>query len=45
MTTYSFRRATLNGAKGWLAVRRINGFYAGQVFGLTRNAAVAAFFE
>ena len=45
MTTYAFQRVTLNGVKGWLAVRRINGVYAGQLFGKTKHAAIAAFEE
>jgi hypothetical protein len=43
MTTYTFERVTLNGVKGWFAVRRIQGVYAGQLFGKTKHAAIAAF--
>lgn len=43
MTTYTFQRVTLNGVKGWLAVRRIGGVYAGQLFGKTKHAVIAAF--
>jgi hypothetical protein len=45
MTTYTFQRVTLNGVKGWFAVRRINGAYAGKLFGKTKHAAMAAFEE
>jgi len=45
MITYTFQRVTLNGIKGWLAVRRIQGVYAGQLFGKTKHAAIAAFQE
>jgi hypothetical protein len=43
MTTYTFQRVTLNGIKGWLAVRRVRGIYAGQLFGKTKHDAIAAF--
>lgn len=45
MTTYTFERVTLNGVKGWLAVRRIQGVFAGQLFGKTKQDAIAAFQE
>jgi hypothetical protein len=45
MTTYTFERVTLNGIKGWLAVRRVGGVYAGQLFGKTKHDAIAAFQE
>ena len=43
MTSYTFERVILNGAKGWIATRRIAGVFAGRQFGRTRAAAVAAF--
>lgn len=43
MTTFTFEEVTLNGVKGWLATRRIDGVYAGKMFGRTQKAAVAAF--
>ena len=43
--TFTFERATYNGVYGWLAVRQIDGLYAGKQFGKTRKAARAAFEE
>ena len=43
MTTFTYQAVTLNGIKGWIATRRINGVYAGRQFGKTQKAARAAF--
>jgi len=43
MTTYTYQAVTLNGVKGWIATRRINGLHAGKLFGKTKKAARAAF--
>ena len=43
MTTYTYQSVTLNGVKGWIATRQINGIHAGKKFGKTQKAARAAF--
>lgn len=43
MTTYTYQSVILNGAKGWLATRRIDGVYAGKQVGRTQRAAREAF--
>jgi hypothetical protein len=40
---HSFRRATVNGERGWIVTRRNRGVFVGRAFGRTRAAAVAAF--
>ena len=43
--TFTFEKATYNGQSGWFATRRIDGVYAGKMFGKTQKAAMAAFEE
>lgn len=43
MTTFIYEAATLNGVKGWIATRRIDGLYAGKQFGKTKKLAREAF--
>jgi hypothetical protein len=43
MATFTFEAVTLNGKKGWIATRRINGVHAGKMFGKTKKEAVASF--
>ena len=43
MVTYTFERVIYNNVKGFFAVRRINGVYAGKQFGRTKKLAIAAF--
>jgi hypothetical protein len=43
MTTYTYEKVTLNGKKGWIATRRIEGVHAGKQFGKTKKAAREAF--
>ena len=43
MTTYTYTAATYNGKKGFFAERRIDGVYAGKMFGATKKAAREAF--
>jgi hypothetical protein len=38
---HSFRRATVNGERGWIVTRRDRGVFIGRAFGRTRAAAVA----
>jgi hypothetical protein len=38
---HSFRRATVNGERGWIVTRRDRGVFVGRAFGRTRAAAVA----
>lgn len=39
---YSFRRATVNGERGWIVTRRDQGVFIGRAFGRTRAAAIAS---
>jgi hypothetical protein len=39
---HSFRRATVNGERGWIVTRRDRGVFIGRAFGRTRAAAVSA---
>lgn len=41
--TFTYEAVTLNGVKGWIATRRINGVHAGKQFGKTQQAAREAF--
>jgi hypothetical protein len=43
MTKFTYQAVTLNGVKGFIATRRINGVHAGRQFGKTKKAARAAF--
>jgi hypothetical protein len=43
MTTFTYQAVTFNNVKGFFAVRRINGVYAGQMFGKTKKLACEAF--
>lgn len=43
MTTYTYQSVTLNGAKGYLATRWMDGVFAGKMFGKTQKSARAAF--
>lgn len=43
--TFTFERVTLNGQRGWIATRRIDGVFAGRQFGKTKAAAKASFDE
>jgi hypothetical protein len=45
MTTFTYQAVTLNGVKGWIATRRINGVHAGKQFGKTKLLAQQAFEE
>jgi hypothetical protein len=42
-TTFTYEAVTLNGVKGWIATRRIDGVHAGKHFGKTKKAAREAF--
>lgn len=42
-TTFTFKRVTYNGVKGWFATRCVGHMYAGTQFGKTRKAAQAKF--
>jgi hypothetical protein len=42
-TTFTYEAVTLNGVKGWIATRRIDGVHAGKQFGKTKKAAREAF--
>lgn len=41
--TYTYQAVTLNGAKGWIATRLIDGVRAGKKFGKTQKAARESF--
>jgi hypothetical protein len=43
MITYEFQKATVNGKKGWIATKRVNGVFSGRAFGSTKNSAIVAF--
>lgn len=43
--TYTYESVTYNGQRGWFAVRRDNGVFAGRAFGKTKKAARAAIAE
>jgi hypothetical protein len=42
-TTFTYEAVTLNGVKGWIATRRIDGVHSGKQFGKTKKAAREAF--
>ena len=42
-TTFTYEAVTLNGVKGWIATRRIDGVHSGRQFGKTKKAAREAF--
>jgi len=37
--TYTYESVTYNGQRGWFAVRRVDGVFAGRAFGKTKKAA------
>lgn len=41
--TFTYQRVTLNGTRGWIASRRINGVFDGRRFGKTKTDAKEAF--
>ena len=43
MATFTYQKVTYNGVRGWFATRRIDGVYAGKMFGKTQKAAREAF--
>jgi hypothetical protein len=43
MITFTYQRAMLCGRRGWIATRRIDGVFAGRMFGATKRQAAAQF--
>jgi len=40
---FTFEKVVLNGSKGWLASKRIEGVFSGTLFGKTKKEAMRAF--
>lgn len=43
MATFTYQKVTLNGVRGWIATRRVDGVHAGKQFGRTQRAARESF--
>jgi hypothetical protein len=43
MTTYTYESVTINGVKGFIATRRVDGVFAGNNFGTTKKKARESF--